>query len=110
MAASTNPDDVLSPVEAAAIIRRLTPGSGFVYHVGDLSAEREETLPGAKGRRTLRAIRLDALASFVQRQGVDDEWSPGDGTIVMGHARGLTTRRKIAEGVYEYIFIRKKAE
>lgn len=105
----TKDDDILPPTEAANRINRMKPGERMVYFEGDLSRERGVTkhFPGIGIRRTQRASKIHVLGDFMLRQGSDTDFSFGEGVVTRGHDRGRLLRKRLADGHYQYIFIKK---
>jgi hypothetical protein len=105
----TKDEDILPATEAANKINRMKPGEQLVYFEGDLSRERGVTkyFAGVGIRRTPRAARINTLGDFMLRQGSDEDFSFGDGVVVRGHNKGRLLRRRVADGRYQYLFVKK---
>lgn len=94
---------VLSVAAAQEIIRLMPSGASVVYYRGHIARDRDANGSGDP----TRAARVAALADFMMRHGCGREYPLGDGTIIDGLGTGHLTQRKIEDGIFEYLFIKK---
>ena len=96
---------ILSPAEAADIIRRLAPGETVTYYMGDMGSDRAER----SGRvSTERALAVSALADFMQANCRIGEIVGHNGNTIRCWGGGLLSQRKVTDGVYTYLFTKSK--